>query len=138
MELYVPYPNRNVNKDSIIMCTNTDAHAIKFQSIMFPDEIIVFLDGAYTGNRHDSGILRDSNVGEILESSPRGTDRRQLCIYGGSGYPNTQSIMCPFKRSDRTAEEEAFNTRMASLRISVEWGFGKIVALFPFIDFKKN
>lgn len=31
-----------------------------------------------------------------------------------------------------------FNQSMKNLRVAVEWGFGKIVNLFAFVDFKKN
>ena len=37
------------------------------------------------------------------------------------------------------SEEEArFNQSMSSVRECVEWGFGKVIANFAFMDFKKN
>lgn len=35
-------------------------------------------------------------------------------------------------------EETLFNQSMSSVRQCVEWGFGKVVANFGFMDFKKN
>ena len=37
-------------------------HALKYQSIVFPDGIIVFADGPYSGNRHDAGLFRDGGL----------------------------------------------------------------------------
>ena len=62
-------------------------HALKYQSIAFPDGMIVFADGPYTGNRHDAGLFRDSGLAEILEAHLRGVDGRQLQLYGDSAYP---------------------------------------------------
>jgi hypothetical protein len=41
-------------------------HALKYQSIVFPDGIIVFADSPYSGNRHDAGLFRDGGLEEIL------------------------------------------------------------------------
>jgi hypothetical protein len=37
-----------------------------------------------------------------------------------------------------TNDEQEFNTPMSQVRESVEWGFGKIIQNFAFLDFKKN
>jgi hypothetical protein len=37
-----------------------------------------------------------------------------------------------------TEDEMLFNKSMSSVRECVEWGFGKILANFPFLDYKKN
>ena len=31
-----------------------------------------------------------------------------------------------------------FNADMSSERVTVEWGFGKIAALWPWVDYRKN
>lgn len=113
-------------------------HSIKFQNIVFPDGIVVYMDGPYSGNRHDAGLLRDSGLEAILEANLRGTDQRQLCIYGDPAYPDRPYLVCPFKGSRLADDELAFNAKMSSIRIVVEWSFGKIVNLFPFVDYKKN
>lgn len=45
--------------------------------------------------------------------------------------------MVPFK-GVMTRNQNKLNKKMSKLRVSVEWGFGKILQLFPFLDFKKN
>lgn len=37
-----------------------------------------------------------------------------------------------------TPEQQQFNLQMSTVRQAVEWGFGKVVQLFAFLDFKKN
>lgn len=74
-------------------------HSFKFQSIVFPDGIVVFMDGPYSGNRHGAGSLHDSVLETILESNLRGADRRQLYIYGDPEYVDRSYLVCPFKGS---------------------------------------
>lgn len=45
--------------------------------------------------------------------------------------------MVPFKPAHNRVEE-IVNKKMSKIRVSVEWGFAKIIQLFPFLDFKKN
>lgn len=52
--------------------------------------------------------------------------------------PLRPQIMVPFRGNDLTVEQAAFNRQMSAVRISVEWGFQKILQYFPFVDFKKN
>jgi len=37
-----------------------------------------------------------------------------------------------------TVAQRAFNRDMAPARVTVEWGFGKIVNLWPFLDYRKK
>ena len=37
-----------------------------------------------------------------------------------------------------TDEQQEFNGRMSDVRVCVEWGFGKIIQQFAYLDFKKN
>jgi len=61
-----------------------------------------------------------------------------LVIYGDPAYPRSRHIQCPFKGAMLNNDEQEFNTQMSSVRQSVEWGFGKILQYFAFVDFKKN
>ena len=95
-------------------------HALKYHSITFPDGIVVFSDGPYAGRRHDSGMLHESGLPQILERNLRGVDGRQLQIYGDAAYPYRDYIVSPYKGSQLSAEQQEFNCRMASVRIAVE------------------
>jgi hypothetical protein len=59
-------------------------------------------------------------------------------IYGDPAYGITDIILAPFRGVDLTVAQKEFNKRMSKIRVSVEWGFGKIAQYFAFLDFKKN
>lgn len=58
-------------------------------------------------------------------------------MYGDCAYPLLELLLRPYTRV-LTPEQAIFNLRMSSVRQAVEWGFGKIVTQFAFLDFKKN
>ena len=58
--------------------------------------------------------------------------------YGDPAYPLRGPVIAPFLGLHLTAEQELFNKNMISVHQSVEWGFGKVLQLFPFVDYKKN
>lgn len=60
-------------------------------------------------------------------------------LYGDPGYSNSKYIKVGYKNHQRLSEKQKFfNKTMSALRVSVEYGFGKILQLFAFVDFKKN
>jgi len=112
-------------------------HCLKFQSIMLPSGIVGIMDGPYVGSRHDAGMIRISGFDRKLQTELI-NNNRQYILYGDPGYPTRQYLECPYKGSYLTPMQEEFNSRMSGVRIVVEWGFSKIIALFAFLDFKKN
>lgn len=88
------------------------------------------LFGSVVGRIHDSNLLaRSKLIRKIKQNLPH--------LYGDSGYPLSTSIIVPFKGT-LTQRQKKVNKAMSRLRISVEWGFAKILQLIPFVDFKKN
>lgn len=59
-------------------------------------------------------------------------------LYGDPAYPIRQHILGPYRGAGLTPLQEQFNGNMSKVRESVEWGFGKIVQHFAFLDFSKN
>lgn len=60
-------------------------------------------------------------------------------LYGDPGYSNSKYIKVGYKNHQRLSEKQKFfNKTMSALRVSVEYGFGKILQLFAFVDFKKS
>ena len=47
-------------------------------------------------------------------------------------------LQAPFRNVNLTPLQQAYNTSMSQVRVTVEWLFGDIVNWFKFIDFKKN
>ncbi|GFO47414.1 hypothetical protein PoB_007391900, partial [Plakobranchus ocellatus] len=116
-------------------------HCLKFQGIMTPNGLFAHMFGPMEGRRHDAAMFHESGIMTTLEETmiymnrPDGTP---LCLYGDPAYPLRPHAMKPFMGARLTREQEAFNKDISSVRISVEWGFGKMSNLFAFVDFKKK
>lgn len=115
-------------------------HCVKYQSILCPDGIIINLKGAFPGRRHDSGILRETNIYNQLEQNCIFSNNENYVIYGDQAYGVKQLLLSPFsgQPANLLEHEIAFNNSMKVLRVAVEWGFQKLVTQFAFLDFKKN
>jgi hypothetical protein len=115
------------------------SHVLKYRSIVFPNGLIGKLDGPFQGKRHDSGILHLSDCLREFQAKFVNPDGTWLTLYGDSGYANQKFIKVGFKNFVKlTQRQKDFNAYMSALRVSVEYGFGKIVQNFAFLDFKKN
>ena len=140
-------------------------HGVKTQGLVFPNGIQPWPYGPMNGSRHDSAVLRESRIIDIL---------RQICqqlgvhyvIFGDSAYPISRCVCLrvtvPLRRAaltpsshrlvldslctdlyrmhkgNMTVAQQAFNDAMGPERVTVEWGFGKICALWPFFDFRQK
>lgn len=125
---------RPTKNQRLVYSGHKRVHGLKFQSVVTPDGLVANLFGPVEGRRHDSHMLRASNILIDLEDLC-GND---FCLYGDPGYPMRNSLIVPFKGAQLTPEEELFNAKMSAVRESVEWGFSKIIQNFSFLDFKKN
>lgn len=108
-------------------------HCLKFQGIMTPCGIIAHMFGPIEGSRHDAFMLAESGILNTLSSSRF----KDYCIYGDPAYPLRPQLLAPFS-GELSEAENSFNKQMATIRQSVEWGFGKLKTNFAFLDFKKN
>ena len=93
--------------------------------------------GPIEGKRHDAFMLGVSGLADKLGRFQR-PNGEPYVIYGDPAYGLTRNILAPFRGVRLTDDQQEFNSRMTKLRVSVEWGFGKICQLFAFLDFKKN
>ena len=102
-----------------------------------PNGLIANLLGPIEGKRHDSFMLSESGLQEQLRNI-RKPSGQPYVLYGDPAYGVTNNIIAPFRGADLTAPQKHFNKAMSKVRVSVEWGFGKIAQHFAFLDFKKN
>ena len=105
---------------------------------MFPNGLIGRIDGPFIGRRHDAAILGLSNIRlELRRLFGRG--QNNLALYGDAGYSNSKYVKIGFKNHRAlTARQKLFNKEMSAIRVSVEYGFGRVLQQFAFLDFKKN
>lgn len=104
---------------------------------MCPDGIIASLLGPYPGRRHDAGIFRDSGFYRQLEDCAT-FENKSFIIYGDQAYGIRKLLISPYANRQLNEQQQDFNIAMSSVRQAVEWGFGKIIIEFAFLDFKKN
>ncbi|KAL3210823.1 hypothetical protein MRX96_052124 [Rhipicephalus microplus] len=63
---------------------------------------------------------------------------KEFVIYGDPAYPLRPLLMKPYGGAALTAAQQEFNSSMSVVRQTVEWGFGKVIPEFAFVDLKKN
>lgn len=112
-------------------------HCVKYQSILTPDGLIVSLKGAYPGRFHDAAVFRESNIYQELQQKMVFPDGQHFVLYGDQGYGIRELLLVPYA-NPVTQEQHDFNVSMSAMRVSVEWGFQKVLSEFAFVDFKKN
>lgn len=97
------------------------------------------MKGAYEGRRHDAGIFRESGLYEELTQNVV-FDNQHFLLYGDQAYGLRELLLRPYTVHEIAGQQDRqnFNNIMSVLRVSVEWGFGKIIQQFAFLDFKKN
>ncbi|XP_078321381.1 uncharacterized protein LOC144621637 [Crassostrea virginica] len=113
-------------------------HGLKFQSVVILNGLIANMYGPIEANRHDSAMLRISELLPKLEQRMTMPDGTVFSLYGDLAYPLRVHLITPFKGAFLNNQEKIFNSRMSKLRSSVKWTFGKILSLFAFVDSKKN
>ncbi|KAK1945613.1 hypothetical protein P3T76_002661 [Phytophthora citrophthora] len=88
----------------------------------------------FARTHHDAFILYESKLLDVATPYLTANDKR-FVFYGDPAYGQQEHIIAPFKGASLSEDEQEFNKRMSSVRVSVEWGFGKIVRYWAFIDF---
>lgn len=134
MEILIPLFDAHYAEIKSLSTMDTSMCTPSNSKTLFPDGSVVFTDNPYSGNRNYAGLLRDSGLETILESSLRGADQCQLYIYGDPEYPDRPYLVCPFKGSRLSDAELVFNARVSSIRVALEWSLSKIDNYFLFVD----
>ena len=115
-------------------------HAVKFQTIEFPDGISGPAYGASSCRHNDLWSLRESKVLPALDVAQRipqtqvGVPKQtQYVLYGDGIYINDTHIKsrhAGINLSDRRKHE---NYGMSTTRESIEWSYGELKQMFPFL-----
>ncbi|XP_078378299.1 uncharacterized protein LOC144661419 isoform X1 [Oculina patagonica] len=128
---------RPTRSQHIMYSGHKRTHCIKFQSVQAPNGLIAHMFGPIEGRRHDAFMLGASGLATKLRRFQRPSGEPYV-IYGDPAYGLALNILSPFRGANLTDDQQEFNARMSKLRVSVEWGFGKICQNFACLDFEKN
>jgi hypothetical protein len=94
--------------------------------------------GPICGSNHDAFMLRESGLIRIMHYIAFLLGRVHA-LYGDLAYPNDPSMQRPFgPAADPGSWQWMLDDVMTGIRICVEWGFGKIVNLWGFLDHATN
>jgi hypothetical protein len=92
-------------------------------------------------SKSSTGNTTKSSTGNTTKSSTGNAYSQTgepLCLYGDPAYPHRLHLQAPYRNGQITAQMQAFNKSMSSVRVSVEWLFGDIANYFKFMDFKNG
>lgn len=109
-------------------------HCLKWQGLMMPNGMQPFPFGPICGSNHDAFMLGKSNLLPVLHYLMARIGR-VYSLYGDLAYPDDACLMRPILFAQPGSREEELNRIMSSLRIAVEWGFGRMASLWPWLDF---
>lgn len=93
--------------------------------------------GPYIGRNHDSLIAGESDLNKRLSEFCR-TEYGDYAIYGDPAYAHDEFVFKPHDRAVLTHHEHIAKTPMCSARVAVERAIGRVVNVFPALDFLRT
>ncbi|OQR83529.1 hypothetical protein ACHHYP_14599 [Achlya hypogyna] len=107
-------------------------HCLNWQGVTTTDGIIVSAYGPVEGRRHDSTVLSYSKVLDFFCTDTSGIYNGRV-LYGDPAYRCNQFLLCPCPLASPGSRPQRFNSRMSKVREAVEWSFGRLKILWPFV-----
>jgi hypothetical protein len=89
--------------------------------------MVVDMVGPTSLRRNDLFLLRKSRINDRMANMCQLYSTCNYSIFGDSAYHLESNI------SSYVAHEELFNQSMKSVRIQIEWSYGSIASLFPYV-----
>ena len=112
-------------------------HCVKWQGVMLPNGIMPMPFGPINGSNTDAFMLERSGLVRAMRRACKKVGAIYQ-LYGDPAYPQSHWIGGPFRHSPLNYDEADFNSRMSSVRIVNEWGFGRIKINWAFLDFENS
>jgi hypothetical protein len=111
-------------------------HQQNYQGVFTADGLLVSCCGPYLGSRNDLNMLDDSNLEQNLSGLADLPNGRRLMLFGDLIYQRRTYVLTGY-RAAMSADEQLYNTYMASIRVHIERGFGKVTQQFSGTDLKR-
>ena len=110
-------------------------HGYVYQALVAPNGLIIDLTPPAPGRRHDGFLLRKSRLLSRFQAAclAVGYTVGEFIMYADAGYHASPNLRAAYIRPAGgllTAAQTSLNFVMSSVRVSVEWGFGRVVALW--------
>lgn len=106
-------------------------------SDIFLLRLIVHCSGCADGRGGDEYILRQSNLLSFLRARRKIMDTQSV-FFGDSAYPNTAAMISMFRDRNFSEWATTFNKVLATVRISVEWGYTQVCNNFAYVDWNRQ
>ncbi|KAH9161366.1 hypothetical protein AeNC1_018918 [Aphanomyces euteiches] len=123
-----------LNLQKEVYSSHKRRHCLNFQGVTAPDGLCIHFFGPLEGRRHDTTLLRHSNLLSYFEENIEVFEG--FMIYGDPAYGLSKWIMVGYKGNNIDDQKAAFNRFMSQSRQSVEWYFGRMKTLWANIMFK--
>lgn len=101
--------------------------------------VFTHIYGLFPGSRHDSYILKQSQLWEDAEAGNLVPPGLQYCFLGDAGYPLCTWLITPFTARSAEHDDEdvlTYNFLLSSARMFVEQVFGCVKSKWRVLDYK--
>jgi hypothetical protein len=127
------------NQQAAVYNNYYKTHNLGCQGITAPDGMIIQMSGPYAGADNDLDMLhRSKSILMIRRAIMESNVNLEVDLVADKIYNIAMNGIASLPTNPRNKEEEEENAAASTIRIPVEWSFGKIVILFPLVDFKKK
>lgn len=117
----------SINGDEYVNRKNYTS--LNVQATCNANEEFTSIDAKWPGSVHDSRILRNSGLPQIMQTIP------DTILLGDSGYGITPWLITPYSQPANDTERY-FNTIYAKERVIIERCFGQLKRRFPILHYK--
>ncbi len=121
----------------IIFYRYKHVHALKWQTVSWPNGMIGDMWGPISGRLSDLDTLRLSQINTRLRDLQAGQED-QFKLYGDAIYPVMTHLRKRHQNRPNTAAQIRENNVMKKLRITIEWDYGNTINLFKYVNFHEN
>ena len=113
-------------------------HCLQFLSVTGADGMILYTWGPGNGCHQDNWLLEESQLDTV--KIPRLCEMLgdTFCVYGDPIFRQSEYLQKGFERVDIMDWQVVFNKAMNAARVSIEHIFGRVLALWTFLDFHKT
>lgn len=129
---------RPVRHQRLLFSGHKRVHCLKYQAVTTPCGLIANLFGPMEGRRHDMAMLDESDLLNQMQLHLTPPGHPDYVVFADQGYAMSRFVQTPYRGNHLNEVHARFNTIMSSLRVAVEWGFGRVDSLFAFCAYKKN